>query len=295
MRANDPILIPAIYANPFFVGINWLSVTRVDVARANAMQRAANRRLVVGPGRQNNPAAQNAIAMQMHKMLEPILKTELSFAARAADLNRDERRKLVEEGKKWFEKFVVDFTKNQDPNQQQMFMQGIQGVWFGNQRQKAENPRDSVRAGIAKVVAATLPKEKAAAYSEECRKRDEFYRQVSIDNVVERLDDRVKLSPEQWKKVAKSLNDHWDKNQAPQVEAFVLVGSSMWPGMPDQFVLSDLSPAQQGVLKRMNTSSGQMFFSNGVFGNMMGGEAAVIDDIELNVQPGAAADNPFSE
>ena len=84
-----------------------------------------------------NAAAQNAIQQQMRKFLEPMLKTELSFAARATDLNQDERRKLAADGKAWFEKFLVDFLKKQDPNQQQMLLQGMQGVWFGNQQQKA--------------------------------------------------------------------------------------------------------------------------------------------------------------
>src|SRR6185312_4196035 len=88
-----------------------------------------------------NAAAQNAIQQQMRKMLEPMLKVELSFAARVTDLNKEERKKLAADGKVWFEKFLVDFLKNQDPNQQQMLLQGMQGVWFGNQQQKPENPR----------------------------------------------------------------------------------------------------------------------------------------------------------
>ena len=195
----------------------------------------------------------------MRKFLEPMLKAELSFAARVTDLNRDERRKLAADGKAWFEKFLVDFVKKQDPNQQQMLLQGMQGVWFGNQQQKPKIRAMRFESGVTKLVKDTLSKEKATAYANECRKRDEFARQASVDNLVERIDEKVKLSPDQWKKITKSLNDHWDKSRDPQLEAFAL-NQSMWPGAPDQWVLPELSPAQQAVLKRVNTMSGQMFF-----------------------------------
>ena len=191
----------------------------------------------------------------------------------------DERRKLSADGKAWFDKFLVDFIKNQDPNQQQMFLQGMQGVWFGNQQQKTESPRDAIRVGVAKLVKDNLSKEKAAAYADECRKRDEFARQVSVDNLVERIDEKLKLSPDQWKKITKSLNDHWDKSRDPQLEAFAL-NQSMWPGAPDQWVLPELSPAQQAVLKRVNAMSGQMFINGGVFGQMFGGEVQVFNDVD---------------
>jgi hypothetical protein len=241
-----------------------------------------------------NAAAQNAIELQIRKMLEPILKTELSFAARAANLNPGERQKLITSSKEWFDKFVPDFVKNQDPNQQQMFLQGAQGVWFGNQQQRVESPRELVRKGVAKLVASTLPKDKAAAYATECRKRDEFAHQVSVDNLVERIDEKVKLSPDQWKKITKSLNEHRDKSRDPQLEAFA-VNSSMWPGTPDQAVLPELSPAQQAVLKRMSASSGRIWFGGGIIGAMFGGDSGVIDDIDLDdIQPDAN-DSPFSE
>ena len=59
--------------------------------------------------------------------------------------------------------------------------------------------------------------------------------------MVERIDEKVKLSPDQWKKITKSLNEHWDKNRDPQLEVFAL-NQSMWPGAPDQWVLPELSP-----------------------------------------------------
>jgi hypothetical protein len=276
-----PINYPTLYPNPLAFNLTWVTVTTEKFVQARqlaARQKAMARRAAV----RRPPAiavAQNGVQQQMRKLLEPGLTTELSFAARVMDLNREERRKLSTDGKVWFEKFLVDYLKKQDPNQQQMLLQGMQGVWFGNQQQRPESPRDAIRIGIAKLVKDMLPKEKVAAYTDECKKRDEFARQTSVDNLVERIDEKVKLSPDQWKKLTKTLNEHWDKNHDPQLESFAL-NQSMWPGAPDQWVQPLLSPAQQAVLKRINNNSGQMFINGGIFGQMFGGDVAVFDDID---------------
>jgi len=302
VRLTAPIWYPTIYPNPLAFNMTWVAISNKTFADIRALanrQKANVRRIRVAVQPQPNPAAQNAIQQQLRKMLEPMLKAELSFAARATDLNLAERKKLSADGKAWFEKFLVEYLKKMDPNQQQMLLQGMQGVWFGNQQQRTESPRDAVRTGIAKLVKDTLPKEKVATYSDECRKRDEFARQVAIDNLVERIDEKVKLSPDQWQKIAKTLQAHWDNSRDPQLESFAL-NQSMWPGAPVQWVLPELTPAQQAVLKRVNARSGQVFFNGGIFGQMLGGNVEVVDDIDVEVnveaaQPAAAAANPEAE
>jgi hypothetical protein len=303
-QPDAPIWYPTLYPNPLAFNMTWTPISKKTFAEARAFanrKKAKVRRMQVAVQLQPNAAAQNGIQQQMRKLLEPMLTTELSFAARVTDINREERRKLSTDGKAWFEKFLVDFIKKQDPNQQQMLLQGMQGVWFGNQQQKVESPRDAIRTGVAKLVNEKLSKEKAAAYADECHKRDEFARQVSVDNLVERIDEKVKLSPDQWKKVTKSLNEHWDKTRGPQLESFAL-NQSMWPGAPDQWVLPELSPAQQAVLKRVNAMSGQMFINGGIFGQMFGGDVAVFNDMDVEVsveavQPAAppATEKPEAE
>lgn len=307
---DRPVLVPALYPNPVAFNINWIGIKPKEAfaaARVLARKRqVAQRRIAAVALAPQNPVNKQALEQQMRKVLEPMLKAELSFATRAASLQAPERQKLISSSKEWFEKFLVDFIKNQDPNQQQMLLQGVQGVWFGGQQQKPKDPRDLIREGIAKIAAQKFPKEKAAAYVDECRKREEFARQVSVDNLVERIDEKVKLSPDQWKKIATSLHKHWDKNRDPQLEAFAMQ-SSMWPGAPDQWVLPELTPAQQAVLKKVNSRMGHVWFGGGMLGQMFGVNGAIIDDVDVdfavdvNVEavqavPAAAAEaelNPF--
>ena len=137
---DSPILYPTIFPNPLAFNMTWITITEQKRSptpgRSRIRQKAASQTRGGRASVHEHAAAQKAIQQQMRKFLEPMLKTELSFAARVTDLNQDERRKLAADGKAWFDKFLVDFLKKQDPNQQQMLLQGMQGVWFGNQQQK---------------------------------------------------------------------------------------------------------------------------------------------------------------
>jgi hypothetical protein len=83
------------------------------------------------------------------------------------------------------------------------------------------------------------------------------------------------------------LGEHWDKNWEPQIEALAM-NTSMWPGEPLQWVLPELSPAQQAVLKRVNRGSTRIMINGGVFAQMNGGNGDVFDDINDDADADAA-------
>ncbi|HEY3394145.1 MAG TPA: hypothetical protein VGK58_15640, partial [Lacipirellulaceae bacterium] len=227
-----------------------------------------------------------AIDGQVRRQLESLLKVELSFASRVADLNDGERRALVAASVEWLDKFVADFGKNMDPNQRLILQRGAQGhaVWG---RQMGDNPRESIQRGVAQVVGATLPKDKVAAYRSECAKRDEFYRDVTIANLVERLDEKLILTAEQRGKITEALVENWDASLVPQVEVFMVRADAL-PGAVEMWIRPELSESQRRVLNRMNKLPQRVFFGNVEFG----GEGEVIDDIDLNVQSPLAVDGP---
>jgi hypothetical protein len=293
-KLGAPIWYPTIYPNPLAFNMAWVTISDRTFSQVRVLataQKVKARRAAVVARAQPAAPAQNGIQQQMRKFLEPVLKTELSFAIRAADLNDAERVQLITDGKTWFDGFLTDYLKKLDPNQQQMILQGMQGVWFGNQQQRPESPRDLIQKGLAQLVKEKLPANKAAAYDRECKLRAEFARRTAVDNTVERIDEKVRLSPDQRKKVTKVLNERWDKNRDPQLEAFAM-NQSMWPGAPDQLVLPELTTAQQAVLRRINRYSGQVFMGGGIFGQMFGGDNSVIDDdIDLDKPKPAARDH----
>jgi hypothetical protein len=249
-----------------------------DADAESKKRNAAEKRKALVQAKAGPAAAQNGVEQQMHKQLEPMLKTEISFAARAAELKDDERRALIIAGKKWFDSFVADFVKNQDPNQQQMMLQGGgQMIWFGGPDRKVTDPREAIRKGLLNVATSTLTKEKSQAYADESKKREEFIRKVSIDNLVARIDEKVDVSADQRKKITESLTANLDKAHQPQLEAFAMNGN-MWPGGSKESALPELTAAQKAVFNRLNSAAGQMFFGGNLF-NVQGVE---IDDVDLD-------------
>jgi hypothetical protein len=222
-------------------------------------------------------AAAPAIAAQQQQLrsqLEPLLTVELSFANRVCKLSDLERRTLISKSNAWLDTVILDLAK-QGAQPQQV------GVWIAGRgaAQPMRDPRESVENSVAKIVKSELPKQKAAIYEEECRKRTEFQRQVAIENLVARMDSELKLAPKQRNQLAESLTEHWDKSWAPQIEMFVH-GMDIWPNVPDQWVRPHLTAAQQLAWGRLNKQSGQIFFGGNPFG-----DGQVIDDIDLSGAP----------
>jgi hypothetical protein len=199
---------------------------------------------------------------------EPMLKVELSFVNRACKLSDDQRRNLIAKSNAWLDKFVADFVK-QGGRPQPV------GVWMGGGRPQGSDPRESIQAGVAKLVKAELPGELAAKYNDELRKRSEFTKNAHVENLVTRIDSELILAPQQRDNITRSLMEHWEKNWQPQLEMFVH-GMDVWPAVPDQWIRPYLSPVQQIAWGRLNKRNGNTFFG----GFPMDGQ--VIDDIDLN-------------
>jgi hypothetical protein len=213
----------------------------------------------------NGPVAA-PMEQQFRAQFEPALKVELSFVNRVCKLSDDERRILIVKSNDWLDKFVADYAKQ--GNQPQM----ARG-WFGGV-QPAADPRESIRAGVAKLVKAELPKEQAEKYAEESKKRAEFHKQAFIEDLVTRIDNELMLTPEQCEKITRSLTEHWDKKWYPQFEMLVN-GMQIWPAVPDQWIRPHLSREQQIAWGRLNKQNGNVFFGGFPV------EGQVIDDIDL--------------
>ncbi len=213
-----------------------------------------------------NDGAPAGIQQQFRGQFEPMLKVELSFANRACKLTDDERRTLITKSNAWLNKFIADYAKQGGQPQQ--------GIFFGGGRPQVADARTSIEDGVAKLIKAELPKEKAEIYADECKKRAAFSQKMAVENLVVRIDKELILSPEQRAKLTRSLSEHWDKSWAPQLEMFIH-GMDIWPNVPDQWIRPHLTAAQQVAWGRLNKQSGHMFFGG------FGMDGQVIDDIDL--------------
>jgi len=158
------IWYPTIYPNPLAfnhdVGFNYEqnfrrcpNTPRRQMAHA---RRAALARQQPQTRRQNASAtgAQNARANAPRSSSRSPLAPQTSTAASAT-------KKLVADGKEWFEEFLVDFLKKQDAEP----TANVVARHASRLRQSAKkpaNPRDAIQAGVAKLVKGSLSKEKVA-------------------------------------------------------------------------------------------------------------------------------------
>jgi hypothetical protein len=223
---------------------------------------------------------------QLRAQFEPLLKVELSFANRVCKLSDEQRRTLITKSRVWLDTFIRDFA-NQGGQPQ------VVRHWIaqGPAAPPIDDVRESLRIGVGKFIQSELPKEQAAIYEEESRKRSEFQKSVAVENLVAKIDGELKLSPEQRARLTASLIEHWDKSWAPQLEMFAH-GMEIWPNVPDQWIRPHLSDAQQRAWGRLSKHSGHIFFGGNMFG-----DGQVIDDIDLNEgqdQAGETRDGPVA-
>lgn len=236
-----------------FHGSHWQRAASAGDIVVEAIQ------VINGPGQ--------AVQAQFRAQYEPLLKVELSFVNRACKLSDDERGVLITKSNAWFDKFVRDLAKSGGQPQG--------GVWMGFGRaQQSNDPRAEIEKNVAKIVDAELPKEKAAIYAEECQKRQQFIQETAVDSLVARIDKELILTLEQREKIAGSLNEHWEKTWAPQLEMF-MHGMDFWPNVPDKWIRPHLTETQQTAWSKVHRNTNQVFF------NAFGNDGPVVDDIDL--------------
>ena len=245
---------------------------------------------IVGGRPALNPDAQKALQKQLRQAFEPMLKVELSFACRVAKPTDTERDELIGASATWLDDFVKEFMTKQDQNEQQMWMQGMRQVVIGGAREAAD-PHQLIQQSVAKLVAETLPAEKAAAYKSESEKRLEFYREAIVANLVVQLDDKLTLSPVQRKKISTSLFEKWDEKWPPQIESFAYSSNYFLPS-PREVVRPELSESQRAVFDQLNRTSQRMIVGAAGFG---AGEMEIIDDVQLQKEPAADVDQQAAE
>ena len=241
------------------------------------------RNVFVAPAGANQPN----IEPQLRRHLEPMLKVELSFACRAANLTEDERRALVIASVAWFDNFLVDFAGSLDQREQQLWMHDVRGFMVGG-RKDSVDPHKTIQQNVAQLATLLFRADKLALYLEESVRREDFYRDVAIANLVERVDERLNLSGEQREKIIDVLRENWESTSEPQAELFLMQNDAL-PAEIEMWIRSELDESQRKVLNRINKMSGPVYG-----GDIFGGTGEVIDDIDLDA-PEAAAEQPPSD
>jgi len=250
---------PLRHLSAYFVtiafGLPLTHISALEIVQAEAvMEQAAN------------------INQQLRAQYEPAVKVEVSFAIRACQLEGEQRRKFVSGCEQWLDNFVQDGNKQQPPNRNGVV---IFRARLANPGNANNDPRESIRKGVASVCKKELTAEQFAAYERECERRELFFREAIASILISRMDEKLALSEEQRGKLLDSFIEKWDAQWAPPLEMF-LYNNEYWPSIPDKVVSPHLTPAQWEIWTRLTKNAPQVHF-----GVNLGDRNQVIDDVEF--------------
>jgi hypothetical protein len=239
---------------------------------------------LVDPAAANNEDAQLEPFLQQYR---PVLQAELSFANHVCMFNDEQKTAIIADAKQGLKELVRKLVKNQNQPQ------GIRIFWAGNVA-RAVQPNNAAGASFDKVAATVVKKhvspEQFAAYEAEAQKRRDFNQQTVIDYIVAKIDDRLRLSPDQREAISKDLLKRWADDWAPS-PAGLLELDEYVPSIPAEAVIPHLDKAQKKVWTTVQMVSVRGFMGGGWENIVAGGQNAW--DIDLSDQPAQPAVQQF--
>jgi predicted transcriptional regulator len=219
-----------------------------------------------GPMQGGDQAAEPAIAMA--NQIKPLLVVEVSFARRAANLDDDQVRALVEKSRAGWLKCAKDSMQG---NQQMMG----NAVWFGNVERNQVNLPDELAKVVATAIKQVASDQQLAAYEQQLAARNEFRKQATLDEIVCMIDGELLLDEQQRQALRESLEKRWKDSWASNIEALQQFGDQYFPVLPDAAVTPHLTPKQKSRWNSLQKVSASVGFGNNMFG------AQFIDDVNI--------------
>ena len=145
-----------------------------------------------------------------------------------------------------------------------------------------DDPRLAIEKFLMPLTEAKLGPEKARLYRQECDKRAEARRHVTVLNLVAALDERLILTAQQRGKLVESLSAKYDNSWQ---QFFEVYGGfdQYFPPMPEQSIVPLLDEKQKSVWQETAKMSGQVYFGM-VFRGAQFGEATEIQEIAHMVE-----------
>jgi hypothetical protein len=202
--------------------------------------------------------ANNALQKEMVTRLRPILKVELGFVNRVCHPNEQQRKAIAAAGEG-----CLQTTATQYAAWQQSGQRGRVVVVNGRATRAVDSPkpRQMIQESVAKAVKENLPADAAAAYVEQSNERSEYRKQLTVENLVSFLDDKLVLSAVQRAAITKALAAAWDENWISQLQ-LLTNGSQIFPSIPDQCVVPHLRDSQRTVWQAIPNRNNSVIYDD---------------------------------
>jgi hypothetical protein len=202
---------------------------------------------------------------EIRNRLQPILKRELTFAARVCKLDKPERKILADAGQEAVKKAANQYTQAQRNGGQGQFV-----VLNGVRNVAQPNPIKMLQSALQDSAKDKLSPEKLQLLNDEFAKRVEYRKQAMIDNLIVVLDKKLGLTEKQRAEIAESLAANWDDSWAPQLQIFMF-DQDVIPRIPDKCITPHLQPAQKTVWDNMPNKNVQFGFDTFEVDPIIGG------------------------
>jgi hypothetical protein len=192
--------------------------------------------------------------------LKPLINLELSFVKRVCDPTDEQMTAIIAAAKEAHEAMANILT-----DQRQAFEnRGIQREIFmgpNNQRMNV-NPFKRVREDVAKLLKPLVSEQQYASYTEEANSRDEYERAAAVDTLLEMLDAKLLLSPDQQTQLHEKMST---SDTLPDLHTLIVYSSNTQylPQLPDQLITPILSATQKQIWSSLNRVSIHQNLSQG--------------------------------
>jgi hypothetical protein len=207
-------------------------------------------------------------ANQARKQLRQLYKVELAYAHRVCDMSPEQREQVAMATVESIDDFIKKLGKKKNRNAR------VRGFVNGRATLSV-NERATVQAEIKKLVDTKLRPEQAALYLDEITKRDQRFRQATVQFFVARIDEKLRLTDEQRAKLLKALEDKWREQYGQTVE--VLMNNPRYvPQVSSGPLMAILDDYQKSVWRTLQKLGPQ---NVSIFGR--GGANDMVDDFEL--------------
>lgn len=204
------------------------------------------------------------------RALQSVLKVELSFLNRVADLTDKQLAQAIAIGKSQVEDEVRRFSQNAG-RQDRLVIRMAQGV-----ERRSANLRDTLESALHLRFQELLQEDQQRKYASELEMRAKYEKQAVVDYLVSAFDSRLHLNAEQRTEITERLLQV-PGGSLPEIQMVTQYGQYL-PKMDDQKILPSLNEDQRKILsgiQRVTFSSSNHLEANRPF---------IVDDIDLEIE-----------
>jgi hypothetical protein len=198
---------------------------------------------------------------------QQLWKAEMGFVQRVCSPDRDQRAQIERLSDGLAKAAAREYAQAQNG-----MMRG--GADPFGARTMPRAPQQLVQRQMMKALQGKLSPEQISRYRDECGKRSEYQKRVTVLNLVVRLDERLVLTAEQREKLVEELTRNYHAGWGQSLEV-IQNNRQYLPSIPDQQILPILNPRQKTIWH------GAQKLGHVVLGGMGFGQAAVVIDDDV--------------